>query len=266
MVTFQYIVDNSSNKSSTVRTHYHSCYELIYYFQGNGINNFMQSNTPQLPKILVYDTHINPQKSNKFLIESGRCIIYKPYTLHNEKLTGPSEVFSIVFTVPESWEFDTCLLCDLDGSIGKYIKKIRKEYEKKDYEFNLVINTLLTQVLIQIKRKFLSTQKENPSIQQAINFLDDYYATEVDLQQLAQSIGYSTDHFRFLFKKTTGFSPKKYILQKRLEVAKNQIEKTSLSLFEIAENCGYEDYYQFSTYFKKETGLSPSMYRKNFIL
>ena len=62
---------------------------------------------------------------------------------------------------------------------------------------------------------------------------------------------------------TLGLVPKKYILQKRLALAKKQISHSELPLTEIAENCGYDDYYQFATYFKKEVGISPSQYRKN---
>lgn len=262
MIKYQYIVDNFSSKSTTTRAHYHSCYELIYYFQGNGYNNFMPSKNPQQHKTLVYDTRIIPKKSQRFNVQANRFIIYKPYTIHNETLTGSSEVFAIVFSMPERWDLETCCLNDMDGSIAKILEKIRREYVKKEYEFHSAINALLTQLLIKIKRTFLSSQKENPSMQQAINFLDDYYTTDINLCRLAQSIGYSADHFRFLFKEATGLSPKKYILKKRLELAKNQILNYDLPLVEIAESCGYDDYYQFATYFKKEVGISPSQYRK----
>lgn len=263
MIKYQYIVDNISSDSCTTRAHYHSCYELIYYFRGNGYNHFMPSKNPQQHKTLVYDTRIIPKKSQRFEVEPNRFIIYKPYTIHSETLTGASEVFAIVFIAPEEWEIGTCLSSDIDGRIAKIVEKIRREYQNKKFGYNTAINALLTQLIIHIKRQTLDNQKENPSIQQAINFLDDYYTTEIDLHHLAHSIGYSLDHFRFLFKESTGIAPKKYILQKRLALAKKQISHSELPLTEIAENCGYDDYYQFATYFKKEVGISPSQYRKN---
>lgn len=262
MVKYQYIVDNEFLRSNTTRTHYHSCYELVYYFQGNGYNNYMPSKKAATTKTLVYDTRILPKKSQKFDVKDGTFIIYKPYTIHNEILIGASKVFAIVFSIPEEWNLENCILEDIDGGTAKVIEKIRKEYADKQYEFNTAINALLTQLIIQIKRRSLDTQKENPSIQQAIHFLDDYYTTEINLQHLARSIGYSLDHFRFLFKEKTGVSPKKYILRKRLELAKKQISHSDLPLIEIAVSCGYDDYYQFTKYFKKEIGISPSQYRK----
>lgn len=262
MVKYQYIVDNSFSQSNTTRAHYHSCYELVYYFQGNGYNNYMPSKKATTMKTLVYDTRILPKKSQKFTVKDGTFIIYKPYTIHNEILIGSSKVFAIVFSLPEGWNLENCILEDIDGRTAKIIEKIRKEYSDKQYEFNTAINALLTQLIIQIERRSLDVQKENPSVQQAINFLDDYYTTEINLQHLARSIGYSLDHFRFLFKEKTGVSPKKYILHKRLELAKKQISHSDLPLVEIATSCGYDDYYQFTKYFKKEIGISPSEYRK----
>jgi len=263
MVQYQYIVDNSSPTSSTTRNHYHSCYELVYYFQGSGQNNYLPLNSPQEQKILVYDTKTKGKKLKRFDVCNNSFIVYKPYTVHNEILKGASEVFAIVFVAPKDLEIDNCLLDDYDGSIAKNIEKIRKEYARKKYGYNMAINALLTQIIVKIKRRTLGTQSENPSIQEAVSYLDDYYTTEIDIPKLAASIGYSLDHFRFLFKKQTGLSPKKYILQKRLSYAKNQLSGSDLPLSEIAESCGYSDYYQFSTYFKKEEGISPIQYKKS---
>lgn len=263
MVKYQYIVDNEFSQSNTTRAHYHSCYELVYYFRGNGYNDYMPSKKQQQQKTLVYDTRIIPKKSQRFEVKDGSFIIYKPYTVHNEVLVGASKVFAIVFAVPEEWNIENCVMVDTDDRVAKNIEKIRKEYANKKYEFHTEINALLTQILIRVMRQSFDTQRENPSIQQAINYLDDYYTTEINLQHLAQSIGYSLDHFRFLFKEETGISPKKYILQKRIALAKKQISHSNLPLVEIASSCGYDDYYQFATYFKKEIGMAPSQYRKN---
>ena len=179
---------------------------------------------------------------------------------------GSSKVFAIVFDLDAELQLNTCSYQDDDGTVQKYVNRILREYENKEFGFNLSINALLTELIIKIKRKFLSAKKENHSILQAITYMNDYYAEQIDLKQLANSIGYSADHFRVLFKKQTGISPKKYILNKRIELAKNQIIQNKISLTEIAQICGYDDYYQFSSLFKKHTGMSPIDFkRKNKI-
>lgn len=263
MVRYQYIVDNVSKTAATTRAHYHSYYELVYYVKGTGYNCYMPDQISGVKKPLVYDTRIIPKESKRFDVSANNFIIYKPFTIHNEILTDESHVFAVVFEAPPEWDIPTCLLYDGDGRVLKVIEKIRAEYSQKQYAYATAINALLTQLIIEIKRRALTPQKENPSIQQAISFLDDYYTTDINLALLAHSIGYSLDHFRFLFKEKTGISPKKYILQKRLDLARKQIVFSTLPFAEIAENCGYDDYYQFAAYFKKETGLSPRQYRKD---
>lgn len=57
-------------------------------------------------------------------------------------------------------------------------------------------------------------------------------------------------------------SPKKYILHKRIERAKELLCVTDAGIFEISNSVGYEDQFYFCRIFKKMTNLSPSEYRK----
>ena len=57
-------------------------------------------------------------------------------------------------------------------------------------------------------------------------------------------------------------TPKAYILQKRLTLAKKLLKDNKLSIAEIAVRCGFASYAQFMTFFKSRTGYSPDHYRK----
>lgn len=267
MVNYHYIINNYSPKNKTTKTHYHSSYEFIFYYQASGNNHYINDlKHPKLNKLLVYDTKNIKKDSLTFNVTSNSFIVYEPYIIHNETLLGSSKVFAIVFDLAPELHINTCSFQDIDGTIQKLVNLILREYEKKEFGFNLIINALMTELIVKIKRNFLSTKKETPPIIQAITYINDYFAEQIDIKQLASSIGYSADHFRVLFKKQTGISPKKYILNKRIELAKNQIIQNKISLTEIAQICGYDDYYQFSSLFKKHTGMSPIDFkRKNKI-
>ena len=52
---------------------------------------------------------------------------------------------------------------------------------------------------------------------------------------------------------------------KRIQKAKELLRDESLSVEAIAEQVGYNDYFYFTKVFKKNTGISPSKYRKNLL-
>ena len=60
-----------------------------------------------------------------------------------------------------------------------------------------------------------------------------------------------------------GKPPNEYIIELRLQFAKNMLSGTNMSIKQISEHIGYNDPYFFSRLFKKHIGISPQEYRKN---
>ncbi|MEG0387843.1 MAG: AraC family transcriptional regulator, partial [Niameybacter sp.] len=65
-----------------------------------------------------------------------------------------------------------------------------------------------------------------------------------------------------IFKEETGTSPINYLIQIRLEKAKEILEKNDMPINLVAKSVGYEDAYYFSKLFKKYYGSAPSAYSK----
>lgn len=78
---------------------------------------------------------------------------------------------------------------------------------------------------------------------------------------LARTAGYSPDHFARVFKEVLGVSPELFVIQARIERAKQLLSESSLSISEIAEALGYSDLYFFSRQFKRHVSRTPSQYR-----
>jgi AraC-like DNA-binding protein len=86
----------------------------------------------------------------------------------------------------------------------------------------------------------------------------------VPIPDLARQIGVSYSYFRREFKARTGLSPKRYQQRMRLERARRLLGSTVESLDQIAERVGFSSAFHLSAEFKKEFGLPPRDWRRQF--
>ena len=72
----------------------------------------------------------------------------------------------------------------------------------------------------------------------------------------------SETNFRRVFQQVMGISPIEYVINTRINRAKELVRHTDLSVSEISSLCGFKDVEHFCRTFKKRTGVSTSNYRK----
>jgi AraC-like DNA-binding protein len=87
-------------------------------------------------------------------------------------------------------------------------------------------------------------------------------ATDLDLRTLAAESGYSRSHFLRTFRAAMGCSPHQCLTQLRVEQAKTLLRGNSISLIEIALDCGFSSHAHFSNTFRQIAGVTPSEYRR----
>ena len=81
-------------------------------------------------------------------------------------------------------------------------------------------------------------------------------------EQLAEILGVGYSKFRRMFKDYTGVSPAQYRLQAKLVRAKELLASGALNVSEIAYELGFENASQFSTFFRKREGITPTAFRE----
>ena len=74
------------------------------------------------------------------------------------------------------------------------------------------------------------------------------------------NIGYSL--FRKIFKAYTGFSPNQYLIELRINKAKDLLRTTNMPINEVGFEVGFQSHYYFSKLFKEKSGQTPSDWRK----
>jgi AraC family transcriptional regulator len=74
----------------------------------------------------------------------------------------------------------------------------------------------------------------------------------------------SPHYFSRLFKKTTGFTPHQYVINCRIEKAKDLLKKGKLSIAEIAKEVGFVDQSHLHRYFKRKVGITPKSFLQQY--
>ena len=92
-------------------------------------------------------------------------------------------------------------------------------------------------------------------------YIEEHYMEEIQLGELALVAHMSPTYLSGRFKRETGTSFTAYLMNFRLEKAKELLSSASIPCKEVARRVGYEDYIQFSKMFKKYIGLSPKDYQ-----
>lgn len=98
-------------------------------------------------------------------------------------------------------------------------------------------------------------------IVQAQMWLQDNYNKEVRLSDVASRFEMSVRSFNRRFKAATGMSPLQYLQHVRIQIAKDLLKTSNLTISEIAFNVGYTDMGHFTALFKKLLTTTPSDYR-----
>jgi len=102
-------------------------------------------------------------------------------------------------------------------------------------------------------------------IQKVQNYLERHYHELPSLNSLADMAGYGVRTFQRRFKNATHYTVINYLQKLRVEAAKQMLVQGVLTVNEIMYDVGYSDSDAFRKVFKKETGLTPSGYRKKFV-
>ena len=103
--------------------------------------------------------------------------------------------------------------------------------------------------------------KDHDKIAPALASINSDCTSKLTVDDYAKLCNLSTSYFTHLFTKSTGFSPMEYKQLQRINIAKNLLSTTNLSIKEISTIIGYKDPLYFGRCFKQTTGYTPTGYR-----
>jgi transcriptional regulator GlxA family with amidase domain len=98
-------------------------------------------------------------------------------------------------------------------------------------------------------------------IVQAQIWLQNNCQKEIKLQDVSRKFDMSIRNFNRRFKQATDQTPLQYLQEIRIDMAKDLLQTSNLSISEIADRIGYKDMGYFAALFKKHMSTTPSQYR-----
>jgi len=157
-----------------------------------------------------------------------------------------------------------------DSQIEAIALMLLTELQQKSIGSALYIDSLKNVLAIHLIRNYASA-KPNVSIHSTglperklayvLEYMHHHLEEDVKLSDLAALLGISQFHFCRLFKQSLGVSPYQYLLQQRVERAKQLLKQTDQSIMEIAFLCGFNSHSHLTKQFRQLTGMTPTVYR-----
>lgn len=94
------------------------------------------------------------------------------------------------------------------------------------------------------------------------DYIEDHLALDISLDELSQLVQLSRFHLARRFKATFGVPPYRYIIERRLTVARRLLKETNLPVSEVAASIGFSSAALFIRTFREATGITPLVFRR----
>lgn len=214
-------------------------------------------------------------------VSKGDLIIYNAGVQHSERsnVSDPAKILFVAYDglqitdLPPNWLIPASY--DYAFHSGKmydifytYFNILIKEFELKDNFYTEIAQNVSRTLLMYVLRLINHTKNtsalldSSKIIETALSYIEENFRDKITLDDLAEACFTNKFYISHLFTRIQNVSIGKYIVNRRIEEAKLLLSDEDLSIASIAEQTGFIDPGYFCRAFKKNTGLTPSDYRK----
>ena len=251
-----------------VTLHHHDFYEIYFFLSGNVQYNI---------------------ENRSYLLTPGDVLLISPMELHQPMFGSEHRTYERIvlwinkqflesFSLPGQGFtkcFDTTApghtnLLRPEGIARQFLtfllEQLISESTSEDPYQEIASLTYLAQVLIALNRLAMQQMhKEDPvtapdsAVYSILGYINEHYSEDLTLDYLANKFFISKYHLSREFQRLVGTSVHRYIIQKRLVMAKQMLSEGKPSS-EVYQHCGFGDYSNFYRAFKAEYQISPKDY------
>lgn len=134
----------------------------------------------------------------------------------------------------------------------------------------LTLSSASTLLLTHLLQHYSNVQWRLPAVtgglapavlRNTLEYIDAHLSDPLTLAELASQAALSEYHFARMFRQSVGLAPHQYVMQRRIDRARQLVRNSTLPLTEVALRCGFSSASHFSNRFKAATGATPSQLR-----
>ena len=251
-------------RPSGVDVHHHDFYEVYYLLSGQ-VEYWVDGRV--------------------IAMQPGDLLLINPLELHRPLINPDSPAYErIVLWINKSYLeqlapdsslsrcFDLSLpnrLCPADAerpALLALMQELNSEYYNREFGNTLCAQGLFLQLMVKLNRLALHTDNQDaqsdsisPMVKKAIGYIRDHIGAPLSLEEIAGQLYVSKYHLAHTFRRETGVSLYRYIMLRRLLLARQQLA-LGQGAGQVCQSCGFSDYTSFYRAFKAEYGVSPKEY------
>ena len=250
-----------------ISLHHHDFYEVYLFLGGHVCYNVESRSYRLLPGdiLLIGPTELHQPRIEKDAGVYERMVLWldKPFL---ESLSTGATSLTRCFDV--SVPGHTNLLRPTPAQRAEFqtlLEQLAVESRSDDYGAEVLCQGLLLQGMVLLNRLAQAlpadgaAEKDAGVVPQVLRYINEHYTDPLSLELLASKFFVSKYHLSHAFNRVVGTSVYRYIIQKRLVIAK-QMLAGGVAPTDVYRHCGFGDYANFYRAFKAEYHISPKQY------
>lgn len=252
-------------KMDSVEVHHHDFYEVYLFLSGN-VDYTIEGSLYHLEPgdlLLINPLELHQLKVNASQTSYERFVLWLTPSYLNS-LSRPEVSLTVCFDHSRPGRRNL-LRPGKSRVLQLIMAELLQEFYSSEYGHEAAADAILLRFLVELNRLALASppvavESEDRStvlIRQVLAYINEHCHQELSLDQIASAFFISKYHLSHEFQRLVGASVYRYIIQKRLIIAK-QLLSSGLPPTGVYQNCGFRDYANFYRAFKAEYGISPS--------
>ena len=215
----------------------------------------------------------------QYLAQEGDILVFNQGVVHDERphVSDDSLIYSCGISNLHITDLAENHLISRDKSAviasGEYRQTLHALFDalcsqifNDEKHYGVITHHLLNAIVVMCRNICLTRHEQLDKTETSLglsikDFIDEHYKEPIKLESITSELGINRFYLIHVFKRFSGYSPKQYIIRRRVGEAQSLLLNTDMDVTTIAGVVGYESVNNFHRVFKMVVGIPPSQYK-----